>query len=244
MLSTEPVAFTYRPRRYGIWFLIGTATFLLGLPTLLAMVAIATGDSAAGATAVITALIMGLPGLWMAWLAYGIARCRITISPAALDLRAHQFAIWGIRRIRQAHLPWDQVYGVQTFRIPNFAAPDGIQIDYIIHTSAGKFAVANVAWTEAAEIAERICQRIERPLEDLAPTATQVRADRPSDRLGIRLMRALGWCSMAIGALFLALVPLMWLGNKDIEPKALVAVAMMGSILLSVGASIRRFKLG
>jgi hypothetical protein len=243
MLPTGTVALTYRPRRYGIWFLTVIATFLLAVPALFITVAIATGDTAAGGAGFITGVIMGLPGLWMAWLAYRTASCRITLSPASLDLRTHRFSVWGLRPIRQAHLPWDQVYGVQTFRIPNFAAPDGVQIDYIIHTSAGKFAVANVAWNEAAEIAQRVCDQIQRPLDDLAPAATEVRTDAPSDRIGIRLMRALGWCSMAIGWLFLALVPLMWLGNRAIEPKALVSVGMMGSFLIMIGRSVRNFKL-
>ena len=133
--------------------------------------------------------------------------------------------------------------GVQTYEIPNFAAPNGTQVDYVLHTTQGLFVVPAIQFKDANEIAATIAVRIGRAVGDLPPTVTPVTAATPSGRRGVRIMRGLGWFSSALGIGLPLLMLFGWWSGERVEANAIGGITAASLTLLLAGRALRRFAL-
>jgi hypothetical protein len=188
------------------------------------------------------ALVFVLLALSMFRMGRKLARAGVTIAPDRLTIRAHEFRVWGLRRAKHAELTWNQVTGLEVFETPNPYAPEGVQRDFVVHTDAGKFALSNVVFPDARAIAEQIAARISRPIGDVTNVVEPISIDRPSDRVGIGLMRAFGWVAMACGVLFAGCATLVAFNGKPDSLSMAAKVGMMSGVLLTCGAAMRRFQ--
>lgn len=248
-MTTSPASgsLTFRARRFPVWICFGLGVFLLLIVAVVSMAAApSAGQSPGGAVfglAFVLMLFVGAPALWMLKMGNDLRRTRVRIDDSGLEMRVTRFSVWAFRRLGYARLAWTDVHGVQRYEIPNFAAAGGVQVDYVLHTSQGAFAVSSIQFTEAERIAGLIAARIGRAIDDLPPGTTAVTADTPSGRRGMRFMRALGWCSQGAGVLFLALMSLAWLQGEALEAGTIGGVASISGVLLMLGHSLRRFSL-
>jgi hypothetical protein len=237
----------YRARRGPVWACWLTGGFLLLLAGVMAAAlpgALAGDAAGSGLAAVLIAVVvLAVPGAFIVRMGINLARIRIAVSDQGLELTANRFRIWTFRRIGSARLAWTDVRGIQAYDTPNFAAPGGTQVDYVLHTTRGLFTVPNVQFPDAARIAARLAARIGRPVGDLPPDVTPVGAARREDRRGIRLMRALGWTAQVSGALVMALFAVAWFGGGSLEASEVGGIFAAGFVLLIAGGSLRRFSL-
>jgi len=187
--------------------------------------------------------ILLLPAALILKIGVDLARTRIVLGNAGLDLTVNRFRIWGLRPLASAELRWSDVQGVQEYDIPNPMAPGGTQIDYVVHTSRGAFAVSSVQFRDAAEIARAIAAGAGRNIGELAPSVVPVGATRRADHLGQRLMRLLGWIALALGGVLPLLVGAMWASGKPLPPNTIGGLAAASATLLVVGRTLRRFEL-
>lgn len=236
---------TFRIKRFPSLFLYLMGGFI-GLIGAIMLVAVfdPRAKSETRGVAIGISLVTGLVA-W-AFFAWGrrLARAFVTISPEGLALRALDFKIWGFRRLKQANLRWDQVRAVQLVEIPNPYAPDGMQRDYVIHTTEGNFAIPNVLWPEAKRAAAAIAERVGLPIDDLPPDVAPIPTDEKSNRVGIITMRAFGWLSTVCGVLFALAAVLVAFGKKPDSFSTAAKVGFMASIMVSGGHYMRHFKLG
>src|SRR6185503_17740005 len=154
---------TFRPRRFPMWMCFSIAAFLalVGLVTVFGIVA-APGHASRGDAVGVTllfAVILAIPAAFIFTLGNHVRRTRIVLTDDGLDLRVSRFRIWAIRRLGAARLAWRDVHGVQRYDIPNFAAPGGVQTDYVLHTTHGVAAVSSIQFADAERIAALIAER-------------------------------------------------------------------------------------
>jgi hypothetical protein len=241
-MTTSPASgpFTFRARRFPIWLCFGIGGFLLLIVAVVSLAAAPGGDVG---LAVVLMLIVGAPALFVLKMANDLRRSRIVVTDDGLELRVSRFRIWAIRSPGHARLSWRDVHGVQRYEIPNFAAAGGRQIDYVLHTARGAFAISSVQFAEAERIADLVAARIGRKVGELPAAITPVSVNTPAGRRGVRLMRALGWCAQVAGILFPLLMSLAWLRGDALEPSTIGGVAATSGVLLMLGRSLRRFEL-
>jgi hypothetical protein len=228
-----------------MWFCFGIAAFL-ALVGMVTIVGIAVAPSSRGDAvgfALLFGVIVGLPAAFIFKLANDLRRTRIVLTDRGVDLRVSRFRIWAFRRLGVARLAWPDIRGVQRYDIPNFAAPTGVQTDYVLHTTEGVFAVSSIQFAEAERIGTLIAERIGRAVDDLPAGVTPVSAADPAGRRGVRAMRALGWIAQAMGVVFPVLMLLAWLGGSSLEAGTIGGVAVTGGVLLMIGRALRRFAL-
>lgn len=245
-MSTFPTPgpLTFRARRSPVWLCFGLSLFLLLVGALGAFAtrSIGTPDAARHASAgpgLVLLVIVGVPALFIFWLGNNLRRSKVVISDDGVDVRVNRFRIWAIRPLGSARLSWRDIHGIQAYEIPNFTSRTGVQVDYVLHTAQGAFAVSSIQFTEAERIAALIAKRIGREVGDLPSGITPVGADRR----GIRLMRALGWVSLVSGFVFPGLLFMIWLRGSPIEAGTIGGVAMTSGALLMLGRWLRRFSL-
>ena len=181
-------------------------------------------------------------GLWLIGLGVGIWRAFVAVTDEGLELYAHRFSMWSIRRRSGAKLAWSQVAGVQPFSLTNMLAPDGVQREFIVYTSAGKFILPELLWPDAREIAEQISSRIGKPMGDLSAVTEPIIGKRPADLRGARIMHGIGWFAQFMGWAFAALAIVAAFGGYNLRSTSYVVMMAMGLVL--TGASLRRFHMG
>jgi hypothetical protein len=233
-------ALVFHPRRFPMWLCFGIGVFLLGIVAI-ASLAAAPGQQI-GLTFVVL-LLVGAPALFVLKCANDLRRTRIVIGDQGVELCLSRFRIWSIRSLGRARLTWGDIHGVQRYEIPNFAAAGGLQVDYVLHTTQGVFAISSIQFAEAERIAGLIAARIGRTVGELSPGISPVSAETPAGRRGVRLMRALGWCVQAAGILFLVLMSFAWIRGDALDPGTVGGVATATGVLLMLGRSLRRFAL-
>ena len=240
-MTTSPAAspLTFRGRRFPVWICFGIAAFLF----LLTIVMVFAAWSGSLGLALLFVLILGAPGGFVFKLGNDLRRSRIVVTRDGVDLRVSRFSIWGIRRLGSARLAWRDLHGVQRYEIPNSFAPAGVQVDYVLHTTQGVFAVSSIQFVDAERIAMLIAERIGRPVGDLAPGVAPVGASNPAGRRGVRLMRTLGWIAQVTGLVFPALLFAAWLQGSPLEPGTIGGVAATSGVLLMLGRALRGFSL-
>jgi fumarate reductase subunit D len=238
----------YRPRAFPAWLCIGMGGFLLALVAFLIFAAVAAPpapegeDASARVALAITALFVVVPAVFILRLGLNVRRMKVAIEADRVDVTVNQFKVWGFRRLASAQLAWAEIQGVQRYEIPNYAAPGGKQVDYILHTTKGQFAVPNIQFDRADEIAGAIASRIGRSVDDLPAGVTPVSATAPSDRRKVKAMRALGWISTVIGAVAIVIFgALAVTGNLSGSSLGALPAVCLG--LLISGRSLRKFTL-
>jgi hypothetical protein len=245
-MTTSPASgsLTFRARRLPVWFCFGLSSFLLfmGIISAFAVSPVGTPNGHVG-LAFLFLVIVGAPAVFIFKLGNDLRRSRIVLTDDGVDIRVNRFRIWAIRRLGSARLSWRDIYGVQMYEIPNFVAPTGGQVDYVLHTAQGLFAVSSIQFANAERIATLIAGHIGRKVDELPAGIAPVGASDPAGRRGIRLMRALGWIAQVAGILFPALMFGAWLQGSPLEPGTIGGVAATSGVLLMIGRSRRRFSL-
>ncbi len=239
---------TFRANRVRAWFAAICGLFVLAMAVLLAWVFSGADKEPFTLARLIAGTIfvvinpMAWLGFWIFSVAVGIWRAKVEISDDGIELRAHQFRVWGLRRMKHARLKWNEITAVETFTTTNMMAPNGVQRDYVLHTTQGRFALPNILWPGAEEIATQVAARIEKSIGDVAQAETPAGQRRPIDRVGIAIMRGLGWTSLVLGILFTGLMMLAY-AQKDSHIENIGPAIAVGSILIAIGASLRKFRL-
>jgi hypothetical protein len=243
-MSTPPASpsLTFRARRFPVWLCFSIAAFLLLLTVVMVFAAFGTARDGVG-LALLFVVILGLPGAFIFKLGNDVRRSRIVLTADGVDLRVGRFSIWALRRLGSARLAWRDVHGVQRYEIPNFAATGGVQVDYVLHTAQGAFAVSTVQFAEAERVATLIAERIGRAIDDLPPGIAPVTARNAAGRRGVRLMRALGWIAQAAGLACAALLLAAWLSGSPLASGTIGGVAATSGVLLMLGRALRHFSL-
>lgn len=243
-MTTSP-PLTFRARRFPVWVCLGIAAFLVSMGLVAAFAAWPIGTARAGAGSPALALlllaILGVPAVVIFKLGNDLRRSRIVVTDDALDLRVSRFRIWAFRPLGAARLSWRDVHGVQVYEIPNFTTPTGTQVDYVLHTTAGTFAVSSIQFPDTERIAALVAGRIGRAVGDLPADVVPVSASDASGRRGVRLMRALGWTAETAGVVFPILMSMAWLGGATLDSSTIGGIAMTSGVLLMLGRSLRRF---
>jgi hypothetical protein len=247
MSPTSP-SLTFRARRFPVWVCFGVAGFLFLIALIMVFAALPVGTARADrhdsvGLALLIVVILGLPGAFVFKLGNDVRRSRIVLTDDGVDLCVSRFRIWAIRRLGSARLAWRDIHGVQRYEIPNVAASGGVQVDYVVHTTQGVFAVSSVQFTEAERIATLIAERIGRALGDLPAGVAPVGAGDRAGRRGVRLMRALGWVAQATGILFPVLLSVAWLQGSPLDSGTIGGVAATSGVLLMLGRALRNFSL-
>lgn len=203
----------YYPQRWRGWFVLGLALSMLIL-SLAVTIGVAMSPPPKDPNAqpivagpgVVLALILWPPMFLCGWIGLGIMRSRVRITDDMLDMTTRLFAIWSLRPVRHVRVPWSEVLGVEHFEQTNPYAPDGVQIDYVIHTPQGRFAVSNILWPHAAEIAAKVTERIGRDIGQLPAGVERIDTAAPGNRLGLKVMHGCGLVAMVLcGGMFLLL---------------------------------------
>jgi hypothetical protein len=238
--ASAPGPLVFRPRRFPMWICFGVGVFLLSM---VAIVSLAAAPGRWFGLAFVVFLLVGGPALLVLKIANDLRRTRIVIGEQGLDLCLSRFRIWSFRSLGRARLTWGDVHGVQRYEIPNFAAPGGAQVDYVLHTSQGTFAVSSVQFNDAERIAELVADRIGRPVGALPEGVTPVTADTPSGRRDVRLMRGLGWVAQVAGIVFLALMAMAWMHGDSVDARTMAGVSITAGVLVRLGQSLKRFTL-
>lgn len=252
MASVNSKATTvFYPSRIRGWFVLGLALFLL-LLWLAVVVGVAMQPppkdppeqpANAGPGAVL-ALILWPPMFLVGSIGLGILRSRVVIADDVLDLTAQRFSIWFLRPVRHARLAWSNVLGVETFEQTNPLAPDGVQIDYVIHTPQGRFAISNILWPQAAEIAAAVAARTGHEVGDtgdVPATIERAVANRAVDRVGLKLMHGCGLVAMVLCGGICILLPLALFGGLPLVDFA--KAALVCSMGFSAGAAMWRWRM-
>ncbi len=247
MVSDVPVT------RFHAYRSKGWLPFISGLVTLLLAVILAWGVTGEDKkpfdltrTIAFTMLVfidpLGPFALWMLALGIGIWRAHVLIADDGLEIYAHRFSMWSIRKMRRSKLAWSEVRGVQPFALSNMMAPDGVQREFIVYTSAGTFNIPEMIWPDAHQIAEQISAHIGKPIGDLSAVTVPVIGKRPSDRRGARIMHGMGWFAQVMGWLFAALGVVAIFGGASLKDMSYVCMTSM--MLVLSGYSLRRFRMG
>jgi len=223
-----------------MWVCFGIGVFLLGIVAIVSTAA-APGERIGLAFAIL--LLVGGPALLVLKIGNDLRRTRIVIAAQGLELSLSRFRIWSLRSLGRARLTWADIVGVQRYEIPNFSAPGGVQVDYVLHTTRGTFAVSSVQFKEAERIAGLIAERIGRAVGDLPEGVAPVSADTPSGRRNVRLMRGLGWAAQVVGIVFLLLMSLVWMQGDGRDYRTIGGVTIAAGVLLRLGHSLKRFTL-
>jgi hypothetical protein len=185
---------------------------------------------------------LGLFGLWLMALGIGIWRAHVVVTDEGLEIYAHRFSMWSLRKMRRAKLTWNEVAGVQPFALTNMLATDGVQREFIVYTSAGKFNIPELMWPDAQQIAAQISARIGKAVGDLSAVTEPVVGNRPSDQRGTRIMHGIGWFTQMMGWLFAALSIVALCGGLSLREMSYMLMLSMG--LVVAGSSLRRFHMG
>jgi len=239
---------TFHPYRSKAWF-----AFISGAAVLLLAVMVAwalTGEdkkpfdlNRAWITTVLVIVDpIGLFSLWVLSVGVAIWRAHVIVTEDGLNIYAHRFSMWSLRRMRRAKLPWIEVMGVQPFALTNWTAPGGVQREFIVYTSAGEFVLPELMWPDAQQIATQICVHIGKPIGDLAAVTAPITGSRPRDLRGIRLMHGFGWFAQTMGWIFAALSVIALAGGANF--RSMVYMVMMSMGLVLSGSSLRRFRMG
>lgn len=242
-LPSSPLVF--RARRAPVWLTSGMAA-LLGL---IALSGLAAGwpfgdPGSPGVGAALALLVLaGAPALFLLKLGNDVRRARVVLGAGGVELRVSRFRLWGLRPLGSARLAWREIHGVQPYEIPNFAARSGTQVDYVIHTVQGAFAVSSMQFADAARIAALVAEGVGRAVGELPPGVVPVGARGPVDRRRIRLMRGLGWVALGAGVACPVLLSLAWLRGSPLPPATVGGVAVASGVLITLGRSLRRFSL-
>jgi hypothetical protein len=232
----------FRTKKLPRYFLYGLAGFFALMCAIMAFAATGADKDATRGLGIGLGIPFGLLAFWMYRMGRKLSRAEVTISPERLFLRTHEFKVWGLRRLKQADLAWNQVTGVEVFETPNPYAPGGAQREFVIHTNLGRFSVSNVVFPDAAEIADLVAARAGSVVGNVQKVAEPIVVDRPRDRLGILAMRAFGWLSIICGGLFaIGAATVASRGGPNALSTA-AKVGMMSGILISTGLALRRFK--
>jgi hypothetical protein len=241
-MTTAPASgsLVFRPRRFPMWICFGVGVFLL---LIVGIVSVAAAPGGQIGLAFVVLLLVGGPTLLVLKIGNDLRRTRIVISDQGLEISLSRFRIWSFRSLGHARLTWGDIHGIQRYEIPNFAAPGGIQVDYVLHTTQGTFAISSVQFTDAERITGLIADRIGRPVGELADGVAPVTADTPSGRRDVRLMRALGWTAQVAAIVFLVLMSMAWLQGDSRDYRMIGGVTIAAGALLRVGRSLRRFTL-
>lgn len=241
--TSAPLVF--RARRSPMWLTFGLAA-LLGLVALSGLGAawpFGAPDSPGIGVALAVLVLAGVPALFIFKLGNDVRRMRVVVDAGGVELRVSRFRLWGLRPLHSARLAWREIHGVQVYEIPNFAARAGRQVDYVIHTARGTFAVSCVQFADAERIAALVAEGVGRMVGDLPPGVAPVGAHTPADRRRIRLMRGLGWLALVTGLVCPVLLSLAWLQGSPLEPATVGGVAATSGVLIMLGRSLRRFSL-
>lgn len=241
-MTTPPArgALVFRPRRFPMWVCFGVGVFLL---LIVGIVSLAAAPGGQIGLAFVVLLLVGGPTLLVLKMGNDLRRTRIVISDQGLEISLSRFRIWSFRSLGHARLTWGDIHGIQRYEIPNFAAAGGIQVDYVLHTTQGTFAISSVQFTDAERIAGLIAARIGRPVGELADGVAPVTADTPAGRRDVRLMRALGWAAQVVGIVFLLLMSLVWMRGDGRDYRTIGGVTVTAGVLLRLGQSLKRFTL-
>jgi hypothetical protein len=246
-MANDPTPVRFHPYRSKGWMPFVCGLVMLGMSALLAWGI--TGESkpfTTTRTITVIALVfidpLGPFGLWLMALGIGIWRAHVIVADDGLEIYAHRLSIWSVRKMRRAKLAWSEVSGVQPFALTNMLAPDGVQREYILYTSAGKFNFPEMIWPDARQIAEQISAHIGKPLGDLSAVTEPVVGKRASDRRGARIMHGIGWFAQVMGWLFAVLALFSLFGGASL--KDMSYVCMMSMMLVLSGYSLRRFRMG
>jgi hypothetical protein len=239
---------TFHPYRSKAWF-----PFIAGAAVLLLAILLAwglTGEDkkpfdlrrAFIAAGLVIIDPIGLFSLWV--FSVGIAnwRAHVAVADDGLDIYAHRFSMWSLRRMRRAKLPWSEVVGVQLFALTNFMAPGGVQREFIVYTSAGEFVIPELMWPDAQQIAEQISGRIGKPIGDISAVRAPITGKRPGDLRGTRVMHGIGWFAQLMGWIFAVLSVIALFGGANF--RSMSYMLMMSMSLVLGGASLRRFRMG
>jgi hypothetical protein len=247
--SQQPQVF--RPARSKFWLplLIGLWLALIGALFLALPICVAPAQRGLPMLVVgISGAVMALVGVWLLWIAQGVWGAVVRIGNDGLELKTQQWSLWKPKRFSSARLPWNECLGVKLCEVDNFLMPGGIDENYILATTQGEFVVRTTLWgTQTRQIAELVASRIQQPIlrPSHAPADVQ-RAESllsPSDRLGIKLMRAFGWVCTILGWVLMVLIFIALLAAKPGERLAL-GKALIFTLIVLIGArSLRRFRI-
>lgn len=238
----------YFPQRMRGWIVLGMALFL-SILWLTVTLGVAmqpppkdpNAQPVGAGPGIILALILWPAIALFLWIGLGIIRMRLRITEDALDMTAHRFAIWSLRSTRHARLAWSEVHGVQLFEQSNPYAPDGVQKDYVIHTTQGRFALSNILWTHAAEIAAKVEARIGREIGQLPASVERIDTATPGNRLGLKVMHGCGMVAMVLCGVMFLLLGLALIGGMPLADFA--KAAMFCGVGFSGGVAMWKWRM-
>ncbi|HZZ27540.1 MAG TPA: hypothetical protein VFE46_05985 [Pirellulales bacterium] len=180
--------------------------------------------------------------LWLMSLGIGIWRAHVAIREDGLEMYAHRFSMWSIRRMRRVRLAWNEVAGIQPFALTNMLAPGGVQEEFVLYTAAGKFILPGMLWPDAQQIATQISNHMGKAIGDLSAVQEPIVGRRPSDRRGARIMHGIGWFAQAAGWVFAAISLVAIFGGANF--RSMIYMIMLSMMLVLSGSSLRRFRMG
>lgn len=234
---------TYRARAFPFWLCAGIGVPLLLLATTIAVSNLTASPRRNPFLIVGVALTLGVPAALALKLGIDIRRMTIVIEDDGVELALNEFRIWSLRPFRRARLAWADVWGVTPYEVPNPIRRGGLQVDFVLHTRVGRFAISTAQFHDAEAIATALASRSGRRLGELDQRATPVRAASRADRIGVHAMRALGWVSLLVGAGVFVLAVLSLVVGRRADPYFAATLVGLGAILLWLGRFARRFTL-
>jgi hypothetical protein len=180
---------------------------------------------------------------WMFRSAYVAARARVAISDEGLEFDLQRWGLWMLGKSCKAQLRWADIQGVKVYQTENFLLPGGMEQNYVLSTPQGEFVLLNALWADRnREIAKAIAARIQQSIQ--MPAAAQpvdLSRLRPRDRLGVKLMRSLGWFSILFGYVTIGLMLLAIAGSENGFDSSLILGVVVSVIMVVGGRSLRRF---
>ena len=236
----------FQMARSRIWSvrMVGAITGALAAVMLL-VAAACLADRDQGALVVMfgfVGLVMSLMTRWLFRAAGRFQRAHITVSDAGLEWYANQCSHMNPGRLHAAQVGWNEVQGVETWNTTNYQLPGGVQYGYIVHTSAGKFAVTSAFWPEVHEIAAAITGQIGRQVDELPEqTMAELHVERHTTSWTITLVHVIGWFSIVCGVAVGCLLVLALVGGADLPLRSLgITLAVCGA-MIGMGQSMRRY---
>lgn len=193
-------------------------------------------------------LFFGLMASWLFMLGIRCGRMRMEASEQGLILTTslYEWFLWNPWGIREVRLRWDEVKGLRLWPIRNRLAPGGVQLNYVVYTAKGTFVLSSVVWPRpdrmVAVIAERTGLHMARSVAELPQELASEAQPSRKEKIGVKLLRGLGWAAMVMGWLVLAAAFLTfvtgqeWKGSKGFP----VIIAML---LIAGGHALRNFRL-
>lgn len=125
----------------------------------------------------------------------------------------------------------------------NFLVQGGLDLNFILETTAGEFVVQTSLWgDQARQIAELIAARIGQPIRCPVENPQAETRLTAAEHRGVRLMRAFGWVCTVIAGILMALLLFAIPFAKPEDRWELAKSLLFFGFVFSAAQALRRFK--